>query len=305
MITYNGSDLILAPIAGYSDSGMRTLCTRFGAGLCYTEMVSAKGLYYKNENTADLLHIGEGEKHTGVQLFGSEVDIISEVMNYEVLKNFPVIDFNMGCPVPKVVKNGEGSALLKNPTLIYNIVKALKSEAAGRKITVKIRSGFYDGYENAVETALAIQEGGADMVTVHGRTREMFYTGKVNYDIIAKVKSEIKIPVCGNGDVVDKESYQRMKDTGVDYVMIGRGAIGRPYIFSELHNVTYQFSVKEAIKQHIKSLSFLPENVVANNMKKHIAYYLKGKSNSKAIKESIFRANSLTEIVTFIDLIVE
>ncbi len=305
MITYNGSDLILAPIAGYSDSGMRTLCFEYGAGLCYTEMVSAKGLYYKNENTADLLTLGQGEKYTGVQLFGSEPNIIAEVMNYDVIKKFPVVDFNMGCPVPKVVKNGEGSALLKNPTLIYDIVKTLKKEAAGRKITIKIRSGFYDGYENAVETALAIQEGGADMVTIHGRTREMFYTGKVNYDIIARVKSETSIPVCGNGDVIDKESYKRMKETGVDYVMIGRGAIGRPYIFAELHNLDYNFSIKEAIKKHIETLSFLPENVVANNMKKHIAYYLKGKNNSKAIKENVFRANSLSELVTFIDLMIE
>ncbi len=305
MITYNGSDLILAPIAGYSDSGMRTLCFEYGAGLCYTEMVSAKGLYYKNENTADLLTIGAGEKYTGVQLFGSEANIISEVMNYEVLKKFPVIDFNMGCPVPKVVKNGEGSALLKNPTMVYNIVKALKSQAAGRKITVKIRSGFYSGYENAVETALAIEEGGADMITVHGRTREMYYTGKVNYDIIANVKSEVKIPVCGNGDVFDMDSYLRMKDTGVDFVMIARGAIGRPFIFADLHKKSYSFSVTDAIKKHIKTLSFLPENVVANNMKKHIAYYLKGKSGSKALKESIFRANSLSELVSFIDLMGE
>lgn len=303
MITYNNSDLILAPIAGYSDSGMRSLCAKYGAGLCYTEMVSAKGLYYKNENTSDLLHI-TNEKHTGVQIFGSDVDIITEVMGYKELLNFPVVDINMGCPVPKVVKNGEGSALMKNPDLVYKIVKAMKDASNGRKITVKTRAGFFNGYENAVEVALAIEEGGADMVTIHGRTREMYYTGFVNLDIIASVKQAVKIPVCGNGDVTDKASYLKMKDTGVDYVMVGRGAIGRPYIFATLHDKTYEFDINEAIKTHIKALNFLPDNVVANNMKKHIAYYLKGKSNTKVIRDNIFKATTVAEVLSLIDLII-
>lgn len=304
MITYNNSDLILAPIAGYSDSGMRSLCSSYGAGLCYTEMVSAKGLYYKNENTSDLLHIGKDEKHTGVQIFGSDIDIICEVMNYKELLSFPVVDINMGCPVSKVVKNGEGSALMKDPDLVCRIVKAMKSVANGRKITVKIRAGFFNGYENAVEVAKSIEEGGADMVTVHGRTREMFYSGKVNYDIIARVKQAVKIPVCGNGDVTDRESYLMMKNTGVDYVMIARGAIGKPYIFSLVHNKDYEFDLHSAIKSHIKDLAFLPDNVVANSMKKHIAYYLKGISNTKNIKDNIFKANSVAEVLALIDLII-
>lgn len=301
MITYNDSDLILAPIAGYSDSGMRTLCFSYGAGLCFTEMVSAKGLYYKNENTADLLHLGSEERHTGVQLFGSDPSIIAEVMTYKQLKSFPVVDINMGCPVPKVVKNGEGSALMKNPELVYKIIKAMKGVAKERKITAKIRTGFFNGYENAIEVAKSIEEGGADMVTVHGRTREMYYSGAVNYDLIAKVKAAVSIPVCGNGNVIDRETYLLMKGTGVDYVMIARGAIGRPYIFSEI-NKEYTFDVKEAIKKHLDCLSFLPDNVVANNIKKHISYYLKGRKNAKEIKENIFRANTVKDVRSLIDL---
>lgn len=304
MITYNGSDLILAPIAGYSDSGMRSLCFDYGAGLCFTEMVSAKGLYYKNENTADLLRIGGDERYTGVQLFGSEPQIIAEVMTYKELANFPVIDINIGCPVPKVVKNGEGSALMKDPEIVYKIIKAMKGVSQGRVVSAKIRTGFFNGYENAVEVAKAIEEGGADLLSIHGRTREMYYSGAVNYDMIASVKEAVSIPVCGNGNVIDKESYLRMKDTKVDYVMVARGAIGRPYVFAQIHNKDYIFDVKEAIKKHISCLSFLPDRVVANNIKKHIAHYVKGRKNAKEIKESVFRANTVADVLALIDLTV-
>lgn len=305
MITYNNTDLILAPIAGYSDVGMRSLCFRYGAGLCFTEMVSAKGLHYKNSNTADLLHIGAEEKFTGVQLFGSEPDIIAEAIASDRLKNFPVIDINMGCPVPKIVNNGEGSALMRNPDLIKQIVKAAVSAADGRTVTVKIRAGFYNGYENADECAAAIEEGGAGMVTVHGRTREQFYSGKADYSVIRRVKDSVKIPVCGNGDVTDRESYLKMKETtGADYVMIARGAIGRPFVFSEILGREYEFDIKNAIKEHIDFLSFLPERTVVNCMKKQIAYYVKGRAGQKAVKEEVFKAQTKAELSQAIDLII-
>lgn len=304
MITYNGSDLILAPIAGFSDSGMRSLCFRYGAGLCFTEMVSAKGLYYKNENTAELLHVGKDERHTGAQIFGSDPGIIGEVMGYEVLKKFPVIDLNCGCPVPKVFGNGDGSALMKNPNLVYDIIRSMKVNAFGRKITIKIRKGVL-GLNNAKEVALAAQEGGADMVTVHGRTREQMYAGTVDLEAIAEVKNALRIPVCGNGDVVDRASYERMKQTGVDYVMIARGAIGRPYVFSDLTVGQTEHSVRELIREHISYLDFLPERVVASNMKKQIAYYLKGLPGKKKVKEDVFRSESLSELLGLIDLIEE
>ncbi len=303
MITNNGTDLILAPIAGYSDVGMRTLCAEYGAGLTYTEMVSAKGLHYNNENTKDLLHVGREEKNVGVQLFGSDPDIIAEAINGDALKDFSIVDINMGCPVPKIVNNGEGSALMKNPDLIYKIMKRA-TEGTDKKITAKIRAGYYNGYENAVECALALQEGGASMVTVHGRTREMFYSGRADYGIIEKVKESLDIPVCGNGDVTDRESYLRMKETtGVDYVMIARGAIGRPYVFADILGREYTYDIKETILRHIGYLSFLPERVVVNCMKKQIGFYVKGTNGQKKVKEKVFSSQNLEELFLSIDLI--
>ncbi len=295
MITYNGSDLIFAPIAGYSDAGLRALCTRYGAGLCYTEMVSAKGLFYKNENTSSLLYQTEWDKNTGVQLFGSEPDIFAEVVRYDEIQKFPVIDVNMGCPVRKITSNGEGSALLRDPDLIYKIVKSIKTNS-GKTVTAKMRVGI-DGKNCVKECALAAQEGGADMVTVHGRTKEQLYSGTVDYDAIALVKQTLSIPVCGNGDVVDKVSYDKMKQTGVDYVMIARGAIGKPYIFSVLQQKDYDFSLCEAISFHVKQLSFLPEKTVVNMMKKQIAFYVHGLRGSKTLKEKAFAAETLVDLI--------
>lgn len=300
MITYNGSDLILAPIAGYSDAGMRTLCFRYGAGLCYTEMVSAKGLFYGNENTAALLHIDPEEKYTGVQLFGSEPDIFAKVVRYDCIKKFPLVDINMGCPVRKITSNGEGSSLMRSPELIEKIVRAVKRNFE-KTVTVKMRLGI-DGLNNATECALAAQEGGADMITVHGRTKEQLYSGKADYDAIARVKEKVSVPLCGNGDVTDRESYLRMKQTGVDYVMIARGAMGRPYVFSAVHEKEYDFDIKDAVLFHINKLtSFLPEKTVMNVMKKQIACYVYGVRGGKSIKEKAFSACSLQELVSVFD----
>lgn len=298
------SDLILAPVAGYTDVGFRSLCARYGAGLTFTEMVSAKGLHHNNSNTEDLLRRGKEEINIGVQLFGREPDILAEAIASERLKGFSVIDVNMGCPVPKIVNNGEGSALMREPETIEKIVAAAVKAAGDRPVTVKLRAGFYTGYENAVECALAAEQGGASMVTIHGRTREQFYAGKVNYQIIADVKRALKIPVCGNGDVTDRASYLRMKEeTGADYVMIARGAFGRPYIFSEIREKPYVFDAKEAILEHIEALSFLPERTMVNVMKKHVAFYVKGRPGHKALNVEIFASESKEDLFRVIEKI--
>ena len=302
-VTYQG-DLILAPIAGFSDCGMRSLSFRYGAGLCFTEMVSAKGLFYKNENTAELLKVGKDEKQTGVQIFGSDPGIMGEVVRYDCMKDFPVIDINCGCPVPKVYKNGDGSALMKDPLTVEKIVRSVKENAEGRLVTVKIRKGV-EGRNNAVEVALAAQQGGADMVTVHGRTREQMYSGTTDYDCIAEVKSRLSVPVCGNGDVTDRESYLKMKETGVDYVMIARGAIGRPYVFAEVRGEEPEYSVAALIKEHIKYIDFLPERIIVGTMKKQIASYVKGLRGQKKIKEEIFKCEKIEQMLSLIDLIDE
>lgn len=290
-------NLLLAPIAGFSDAGFRTLCRRYGAALTFTEMVSAKGLYYKNENTKDLLFCHIDEQPKGVQLFGREPDIIAYAIASKELSGFDIIDINMGCPVQKIVRNGEGSALMTNPDLVFDIIKAAVYAAGARPVTAKIRAGFTDRDKNAVEVAQAVESGGAAAVTVHGRTRDMFYGGKADLDIIKQVKSSVKIPVIGNGDVTDRQSYLRMLEyCGADGVMIARGALGHPQIFSEIRGEEFEFDLKETIFEHILMLSHLPERVVTNSMKKHIAFYVKGQKNSRIIKEKTFAAESIADL---------
>lgn len=297
------NNVIWAPIAGFSDIGARALQASFGAGLTYTEMVSAKGLYYKNKNTAELLTTSEYEKIKACQLFGSEPDIFAEVLSYPVLKDFDIIDINMGCPVPKVVKNGEGSALLLRPELIRDIVAATVKAAGKRAVTVKMRAGFSKGSTECVEAAIAAEEGGAAAVTVHGRRREDYYSGTVDYIPIRLVKEALHIPVIGNGDVTDKSSYDRMiAETGVDGVMIARGAIGRPYIFSELAGIPYSFDIKKAVAFQMEvSCRVFPEESVAANMRKQVHYFIKGHPNAKAIKLAVYQAKSPKDILEILD----
>ena len=227
------SDAVFAPIAGFSEVGLRALCAELGAGLTYTEMVSAKGLMYGNEHTEDLLHTTEYEKVKAVQLFGSNPEILARAAESRELGKFDIVDINMGCPVKKIVSNNEGSALLKNPSLASDIVRAVRR--SGKPVTVKFRIGFEKNSRTGVDFARYMQDAGAAAVTVHGRTREQFYEGNADWDYIAEVVRAVDIPVIANGDVFSKEDYIKIKaHTGAAGVMIARGALGHPQIFSEI-----------------------------------------------------------------------
>ncbi len=296
------SNAILPAIAGYSDVGMRMLCSQFGAGITYTEMVSAKGLLFNNENTKALLATNEHENIKGVQLFGREPELIARAICKPELAKFDIIDINMGCPMPKIYKNGEGSSLMREPKLVEEIIRSAVAVSGGRPVTGKIRAGFSQEERNAVEVAQAIQAGGGSAVTVHGRTRDMLYSGTADLDIIKSVKEAVTIPVLGNGDVVDRQSYLKMMEyCGVDGVAIARGAVGRPYIFKEVQGEQPEVIISDLIKSHISALiGSMPERVIVNSMKKHIASYYKGMKGNKQIKTAIMQATTLQEVYSML-----
>lgn len=238
---------LLAPLAGVTDAPFRRICGEMGAGLVYSEMVSAKGLWYKDKNTDRLLEILDGEAPVAYQIFGHEPEIMAEAVHMLNERNHVLLDINMGCPVPKIVRNGEGSALMRDPDLAQRVVEAAVS-ASTKPVTVKIRAGWNDAEKNAVEVARAIEAGGASAVAVHGRTREQFYSGNADWDIIAAVKDAVRIPVIGNGDVTDvTAAYRMMQETDCDFVMIGRGALGNPWIFESLERA-WAAGVFEALR---------------------------------------------------------
>ena len=288
---------VLAPMAGVTDLPFRLLCREQGVGLLCMEMVSAKAIQYNNKNTKALLEIHPEEPPVSLQLFGSEPDVISEIAKQIEELPFSILDINMGCPVPKIVKNGEGSALMKNPKLVHEIVsKTVK--AIEKPVTVKIRKGFDDSCINAVEIAKIIEDAGAAAVAVHGRTREQFYSGKADWDIIRQVKEAVSIPVIGNGDVTSGESAIAMMDqTGCDGVMIGRGAQGNPWIFSEL--IEYEKTgkmperpsleeIKKMMLRHAQlQLQYKGEYLGIREMRKHVAWYTTGLPNSAKLRAEI------------------
>lgn len=233
------SPVVLAPMAGISDLPYRVICRKFGCGLTVSEMVSAKGLLYKNEKTFAMLQIGEAERPTAIQLFGSVPEELAEAAKIVEARGADIVDFNMGCPVPKVVNNGEGSAMMKNVKLAAEVVNAMV-KAVKKPVTVKIRKGFAAGDANAPEFAKAMEEAGAAAIAVHGRTREQYYSGKADWDIIAAVKQNVSIPVIGNGDIFTPQDAERMlKYTGCDGIMVARGAQGNPWIFSSIKEYLY------------------------------------------------------------------
>lgn len=292
------NDLVMPAVAGYSDVGQRVLAYRYGAALAHTEMISAKGLVYGSDNTAALLATDPREKILAVQLFGSEPEFIAKAVKHPAVKKFELIDLNFGCPVPKIVRNGEGSALMRDPVRLKEVVAAAVESAGDRPVTAKIRAGFSGEERNAPEIAVVIESAGAAAVTVHGRTRDMYYSGKSDREIIRKVKESVSIPVIANGDVTDRDSYLRtLEETGADGVAVARAAMGRPYIFAEIGGEMPVVDRGALIREHFGIISaVMPEKVAVNCMKKHIAAYAYGLRGGKELKLKAFSATSAEDI---------
>ena len=297
---------ILGPMAGVTDLPFRLLCKEQGAGLLCMEMVSAKAIYYNNRNTESLLEIHPDETPVSLQLFGSDPKIMSEMAKRIEERPFAILDVNMGCPVPKVVRNGEGSALMKEPKLVYEIVSALV-KAIDKPVTVKIRKGFDDDHVNAVEIAKIIEEAGAAAVAVHGRTREQYYSGKADWDIIRQVKEAVSIPVIGNGDVTSPQKADELvRRTGCDGIMIARGAEGNPWIFSEM--IRWEETgelpprpdkdeIREMMLKHARlQLEYKGEFCGIREMRKHVAWYTKGLKGAARLREKVNAVESLEEL---------
>ena len=298
---------LLAPLAGITDAPMRRLCHRQGSALTYTEMVSCKGMWYGDRNTGKLLYTYRDEQPVGYQIFGHE----PEVMAYAAreISSMPgkLIDINFGCPVPKIVKNGEGSALLKNPDLIYDIVAAVVKNT-DKPVTAKIRTGWDKDSINVVEVAHAISAAGASAIAVHARTREQYYSWKADWSMIASVKRAVDIPVIGNGDVTDgKAAISMMDETGCDLVMIGRGALGNPWIFREAlaawrgEEIPLQPSKDEKkamMISHLEDLTELKgEYAAVREMRKHVGWYLKGVPGAAAFRGMVNNITDSNELI--------
>lgn len=298
--------LALGPMAGVTDLPFRLLCREQGADLLYTEMVSAKGVYYNNQNTKDMLMTGDDEHPVALQLFGSEPDIMAETAKRIEELPFDILDINMGCPVPKVVNNGEGSALMKNPLLAGKIVESLV-KAIRKPVTVKIRKGFGPEENNAPELAHVLQESGAAAIAVHGRTRAQFYSGKADWDIIRRVKEKVSIPVIGNGDIFTPQDAKKMLlQTGCDGIMLARGVRGNPWLFSQTKQylatgiVPEKPSVGELVQtmlRHAKmQLEFHGEYVGIREMRKHVAWYTTGYPYSAKMRDKINAVETIGEL---------
>ncbi len=302
--------LALAPMAGVTDLPFRLICRRHGCGMTVSEMVSAKGLLYKNVKTTEMLRIAEGERPTAIQLFGSVPQELAVAARMVEAAGADMIDFNMGCPVAKIVNNGEGSALMKNPQLAHAILAAMV-QAVSIPVTVKFRAGWDDAHINAVEIAKAAEAAGVAAVAVHGRTRQQFYEGKADWSVIAAVKQAVQVPVFGNGDIFSVDDGLRMlRETGCDGLMIGRGADGNPWIFSELAAVlsgkqrpvapTIEERLQQAAEHLAMLIDYKGEYVAVKEMRRHISAYLKGLPHAAEFRGRFHKVDTQKQFMTLL-----
>ena len=289
------NNVFLAPLAGYTNYPFRRLCKGYGAGLCYTEMVSAKGLKYGSENTKELLYTEENEGLCAAQVFGNEPDTLRAACEHEAFAPFPIVDINMGCPVPKIYKNGEGSALLENPILAEQIVR--ECVKSGKIITVKFRIGITDDKLITAEFAKRMEGAGASLITVHGRTKDKIYAGDVNFAEIEAAKRAVQVPVIANGGVFSNADAERlMSETGADGVMVARAALFNPQIFCELTGVPTESKLEMFRKQLKWTGQVCDERFTTVFMRKMAAFYVKGQKGAAAFKEKLFQAQNPEEV---------
>lgn len=304
-------DLILGPMAGVTDLPFRLLCKEQGADLVYTEMISAKGIYYHNKNTEKLWTIWEEERPVALQFFGSEPELMAEMAKRIEDRNFDILDINMGCPVPKVVNNGEGSALMKDPALAGKIIRAV-SEAIQKPVTVKFRKGFAAEQINAVEFAKIAEDNGAAALAVHGRTREQYYSGEADWEIIAQVREAVSIPVIASGDIFQPEDALKCKNvTGCDGLMLARGARGNPWIFAQMKEyletgiMPEKPSVPEVLEMILRhgrlQMEFKGELMGMREMRKHVAWYTAGYQHSAAIRREVNQVETYAQLEALCD----
>ncbi len=305
------NNIFLAPMAGVTDLPFRRMCREYGCGLVYSEMVSAKGLFYKDKKTGALMKLDEKEKPAAIQIFGSEPDIIASVIPQVEAVGADIIDINMGCPTPKIVNNGDGSALMKNPRLAGKVIRAAV-DASSVPVTVKFRTGWDSENINVCELSRIAEANGASAITVHGRTREQFYSGKADWKIIKQVCKAVKIPVIGNGDIFCAEDAVNMfNQTGCDAVMIGRGAQGNPFLFTQIKELiktgkvsfypTYKHKIECAKKLLIELVAEKGENRGVKEARKHIAWFIKGLPESTQVKTTVFKLTKEKDVLDILD----